>query len=147
MPEPRASRSPRAVVPALLLTLAATACGTRKSPTEPLPPVDPSATFTRVQIEIFTPSCALSGCHAGGAPQAGMNLSAGASYGQIVGVRSSESTRPRIAPFDVPGSYLVSKTAGDATITGSRMPLGGPYLTDTKQQLLVDWVRRGAPND
>lgn len=147
MPEAKASRFRRPAVPVLLLALATAACGTQKSPTEPLAPPDPTATFTRVQMEIFTPSCALSGCHAGGSPQAGMDLSAGRSYGQIVGVKATESTRQRIAPGDVAGSYLVSKTAGDATITGSRMPLGGPYLSDSRQQLLVDWVRRGAPND
>lgn len=137
----------RARVAAALLALSVAACGTRKTPTEPLEPVNPSATFSRVQAEIFTPSCALSGCHAGPTPQQGMDLSAGKSYASIVGVRATESTRARIAPGDPAGSYLVSKTAGDATITGSRMPLGGPYLSDATQKLLVDWVQRGAPND
>ena len=131
----------------LALALAATACGTKKSPTESPDPPDPTATFTRVQGEIFTPSCALSGCHAGSAPSRGMDLSVGRSYGMIVGVQAVESTRPRIAPGDPSGSYMVSKVAGDATITGSRMPLGGPSLSTTRQKLLVDWVRRGAPND
>ncbi len=76
-----------------------------------------------------------------------MDLSAGRSYASIVGVRAVESTRLRIAPGDPASSYLVSKTAGDATITGARMPFGGPYLSSATQQLLVDWVRRGAPND
>ena len=147
MPEAKAPGFRRPAVPVLLLALAAAACGTQKSPTEPLAPVDPTATFTRVQMEVFTPSCALSGCHAGGSPQAGMDLSAGRSYSQIVGVKATESTRLRIAPADVAGSYLLSKVAGDATITGSRMPLGGPYLSDATQKLLADWVRRGAPND
>ena len=137
--------------PALLLAvtaLAVAACGTRKSPTEPeVNAPDPSATFTRVQAEVFTPSCALSGCHAGTAPQRGMNLSAGKAYGQVVGVPSVETSRLRVAPGDESGSYLVSKIRGDATITGGRMPLGGPYLPADKQQLVVDWIRRGAPND
>lgn len=137
----------RARFTATFLALSLAACGTRKTPTEPVEPVNPSATFSRVQAEIFTPSCALSGCHAGGSPQAGMDLSAGKSYASTVGVRASESTRPRIAPGDPASSYLISKTAGDATISGSRMPLGGPYLPDSAQKLLVDWVQRGAPND
>lgn len=147
MPLMKASGFHRARIPAALLALSLAACGTRKTPTEPVEPVDPSATFSRVQAEIFTPSCALSGCHAGATPQMGMDLSAGKSYASIVGVRATESTRFRIAPGDPVSSYLVSKTAGDATITESRMPLGGPYLSDTTQKLLVDWVRRGAPND
>jgi hypothetical protein len=136
-----------AIAIAIALALTIGGCGTRKSPTEASSPPDPTATLTRVQAEIFTPSCAKSGCHAGAAPQRGMDLSVGRSYAMIVGVQAVESTRLRIAPGDAAGSYLVSKLAGDATITGSRMPLGGPYLTATTQQLLVDWVRRGAPND
>ena len=147
MPSAKISAIDRARVAAALLTLSLAACGTRKTPTEPVEPVDPTATFSRVQAEIFTPSCAFSGCHAGPTPQQGMDLSAGKSYASIVGVRATESTRARIAPGDPVSSYLVSKTAGDATITGSRMPLGGPYLSATTQKLLVDWVQRGAPND
>lgn len=131
----------------LAAALAAAGCGTRKSPTEPSAPPDSTATFSRVQAQIFTPSCALSGCHAGASPQRGMDLSAGRAYALIVGVPSVESSRLRIAPGDVAGSYMISKIQGDATITGSRMPLGGPYLPPDKGQLLVDWVRRGAPND
>ena len=57
------------LVPAIVLAAAAIACGTRKSPIEPdEDPPSPSATFSRVQSEVFTPSCALSGCHAGPSP-------------------------------------------------------------------------------
>lgn len=133
-----------AAVTGLSVTLAA--CGTRKSPTEPDDGPDPTATFTRVQSEILTPSCALSGCHAGPSPQLGLDLGAGRSYANTVNVRAVESTRLRIAPGDADASYLVSKVRGDATITGSRMPPGGALSPD-QIQLLVDWVRRGAPND
>lgn len=126
--------------------LAAAACGTRRSPSEPGNPPDPNATFQRVQTQIFTPSCALSGCHSGATPKQGMNLSAGNAYANIVNVTAVESTRKRIAPGDPDGSYMVSKVKGDATISGSRMPLGGA-LPPERIQLLVDWVRRGAPND
>jgi hypothetical protein len=136
----------RSLAAALGLSVALAACGTRKSPTEPDDGPDPTATFTRVQAEIFTPSCALSGCHAGPNPQLGMDLAAGRSYSNIVNVRAVESTRLRIAPGDADASYLVSKVRGDATITGSRMPPGGALPPD-QVQLLVDWVRRGAPND
>ena len=132
---------------ALSAVVALGGCGTKKSPTEPTDPPDSSATFSRVQAEIFTPSCARPGCHAGGAPQARMNLSAGQAYGQIVGIKSTESSRVRIAPGAPSASYLLSKIAGDATITGSRMPLGGPFLSTDKGKLLTDWVRRGSPND
>jgi hypothetical protein len=128
------------------LAAALAACGTQKSPIEPSDAPDPTATFTRVQTEVFTPSCALSGCHSGASPKQGQDLSAGRAWAQIVSVRSVESTRLRIAPGDPDASYLISKVKGDATITGSRMPLGGA-LPPERVKLLVDWVRRGAPND
>jgi len=117
-----------------------------KSPVEPTDGPDPSATFSRVQAEVFTPSCAVAGCHGGSSPQLGLDLSAGKSWASIVNVRSVEATRLRVAPGDPDASYLVSKVKGDATITGSRMPLGGA-LTPAEIDLIVDWVRRGAPND
>ena len=139
-------RIPVSLVAALGLGVVLAACGTQKSPTEPTDAPDPTATFTRVQAEVFTPSCALSGCHSGASPKVGQDLSAGKAYAQIVNVRSVESTRLRIAPGDPDASYLISKVRGDATITGSRMPLGGALPAD-REKLLVDWVRRGAPND
>lgn len=148
---PRRARVFRLVPPfvfGVAALLASTACGTQKTPTEPADdPPSASATFSRVQAEVFTASCALSGCHAGPAPASGMDLSAGRAYGQLVGVAAVGSTRLRVAPGDVSASYLASKIRGDATITGSRMPLGGPYLSSERERLVTDWIRRGAPND
>jgi hypothetical protein len=137
------------LIPLLAAALVAAGCGEKKRlPFEPgggEPP--PDATFTRVQGEVFSVSCALSGCHAGGAPTGGMNLSAGASYGNIVMVPSTErSDLSRIEPGDPGRSYLVKKIRGDADIVGSQMPLVGS-ITAAQRQLVIDWVRRGAPND
>lgn len=144
MPRSRGPLAPSLVL--LVLAGAVVACGTAKSPVEPTDGPDPSATFARVQSEVFTPSCALAGCHGGSSPQLGLDLSAGKSWASIVNVRAVESTRLRVAPGDPDASYLVSKVKGDATITGVRMPLGGA-LTPAEIDLIVDWVRRGAPND
>jgi hypothetical protein len=139
-----------ALIVLLGATLAWTGCGNVKPlPTEPdgggPPPAD--ATFTRVQSEVFSVNCALSGCHAGTAPTGGMNLSAGAAYGNIVGVPSTErSDLHRIEPGDPNRSYLVKKIRGDADIVGSPMPLIGS-LTDAQRQVVIEWVRRGAPHD
>jgi hypothetical protein len=135
---------------ALASAVALVACGDRKSlPFEPgTGQPDPSATFTRVQSEIFTLSCALSGCHTGAAPTGGMNLEAASAYTSIVGVSSTErSDLRRIAPSQPDNSYLVKKVRGDADISGSRMPLGGAALSASQLTLIVDWVRRGAPHD
>jgi hypothetical protein len=139
-----------ALIPLLAAALVTAGCGDKKR--LPFEPGDgggpsPDATFTRVQGEVFSVSCALSGCHAGGAPTGGMNLSAGASYGNIVMVPSTErSDLNRIEPGNPDRSYLVKKIRGDADIVGSQMPLVGS-ITPTQRQLVIDWVRRGAPRD
>lgn len=137
------------LIPLLAAALVAVGCGDKK----PLPfepgggEPSPDATFTRVEDEVFSVSCALSGCHAGAAPAGGMNLSAGASYGNIVGVASTErGDLHRIEPGDPSRSYLVKKIRGDTDIVGSPMPLVGS-ITPAQRQLVIDWVRRGAPQD
>ncbi|HEX2060818.1 MAG TPA: hypothetical protein VHK90_08750 [Thermoanaerobaculia bacterium] len=130
----------------LLLTAA---CGELKSPTDPLggDPIDPTATFTRVQNEIFTPTCAQIGCHDVIGQQSQMVLTAGQAYANIVNVNSVEMpSLRRVAPNDPANSYLYRKITG-AGITGERMPLNLPPLDDAKIRLVRDWIRRGAPND
>lgn len=133
----------------LLVFLFLPGCGERKTLTtapDGAPP-DPNATFTRVLGEVFVPSCARTGCHAGQAPQAGLNLEPALAYSNVVNRPSSQ--RPellRVAPFDPQASYLVKKIRGDPDIVGSPMPAEGSLSAEARQ-LVVDWVRRGAPRD
>jgi hypothetical protein len=134
---------------ALLLVL--TACGKLSETTDPGAgngePVDPTATFTRVQNEIFTPTCGAIGCHDPIGKQENLILTAGRSYALIVNVNSNQmGGLKRIAPNDPANSYLYRKITG-AGITGDRMPQGGPFLNDAQIKLVRDWIRRGAPND
>jgi hypothetical protein len=128
------------------------ACGKLKSPTEPGlggggDPIDPTATFTRVQNEVFTPTCAALGCHDPLGHQENQILSSGRAYANTVGVTSRQNpSLNRVAPSDPANSYLYRKIVG-AGITGDRMPQFGPYLTDPQIKLVRDWIRRGAPND
>jgi len=110
-------------------------------------PPDPSATFTRVQNEIFTPTCANLGCHDPLGRQQGMVLKAGSAYANIVNVPSTEvPSLVRVAPGDAANSYLYRKITGSG-ITGDRMPQALPPLSDAQIKLVRDWIRRGAPND
>ncbi len=126
------------------------ACGKLASPTEPVlgaEPIDPTATFTRVQSEIFTPSCAQLGCHDTLGRQSEMVLIAGRAYGETVNVRSVQLPNlVRVRPNDPTNSYLYRKITG-AGITGDRMPSQTPPLTDAQITLVRNWIRRGAPND
>jgi len=105
-------------------------------------------TFTEIQTQIFTMSCALSGCHTGPSPQAGMNLSAGVAYAQIVGVASSEvPSLQRINPGNPSQSYMIQKLEGAPGIQGARMPFGGPFLPQATIDRIRAWVDAGAPNN
>ena len=136
--------------PIFISILLLTACGELKTPTGsggPGLPIDPSATFTRVQTEVFTPSCASIGCHDPLGQQSQLVLSAGRAYAQTVNVASVEiPSLMRVRPGDPDNSYLYRKIIG-ANITGDRMPQGRAPLTEAQISLVRDWIRRGAPND
>ena len=99
-----------------------------------------------VQTRVFTPRCALSGCHVGiGAP---MDLDLGsvaASVANTVDVPSAEvPSLMRVAPNDAPGSYLYRKVSGDPNIQGDPMPASGPPLNATELALIETWIEQGA---
>ncbi len=135
---------------AVFLVAILCACGKLKEPTAPGgpgDPIDPTATFTRVQNEIFTPTCAAIGCHDPLGQQQQLVLSPGRAYANVVGKPSTESpSLARVTAGDPSNSYLYRKITGSG-ITGERMPQGGPYLNDFQIKLIRDWIRRGAPND
>ena len=133
-----------------VLFLLLTACGELKTPTStggPGEPIDPNATFTRVQNEIFTPTCASIGCHDPLGQQSQLILTTGRSYAQIVNQPSVEMPSVmRIRPNDPDNSYLYRKIIG-VNITGERMPLNRGPLSAAQIALVRNWIRRGAPND
>jgi len=136
---------------AITLPLLILACGKLKEPSEPIvgggDPIDPTATFTRVQTEIFTPTCAQIGCHDRLGQQSQQVLVAGQAYAQTVNHASVEMPQlMRVLPGDPANSYLYRKITG-AGITGDRMPQNLAPLTDAQIKLIRDWIRRGAPND
>lgn len=105
-------------------------------------------TLTSIQENVFSPSCAVSGCHAGSNPQQGMNLSAGQAHTNLVNVRSNE--RPelfRVAPGAPDSSYLVHKVEGRSSIVGEQMPLGGAPLSQEEITALRTWIENGAPEN
>jgi hypothetical protein len=125
------------------------ACGELHSPTDPatdLPP-DPTATFTRVKAEIFTPTCATVGCHHPLGQESQLVLTPDVAYTQTVNRASVENAGlRRVEPGDPANSYLYRKIIGSG-ITGERMPQNLPPLSAAQIALVRDWIRRGAPND
>ena len=136
-----------------VIALTAAACGgSSASPTSPTTPTPTTpgntstATFATISSQIFSQRC--TGCHAGSAPAAGMNLSASTAFAALVNVASSErSGAVRVIPGNADGSYLVQKLRGDAGIVGQRMPAGGPFLSDDQINLIRQWINEGARNN
>jgi hypothetical protein len=114
------------------------------------PPSSPAApTLTQLQASIFSPVC--SGCHDGqGTNLPGvMNLTnASASFAALVNIASRQQPAVvRVAPNSPDASYLVRKIEGAAGITGSRMPLGGPFLDQGTIEQVRAWISAGAQNN
>lgn len=105
-------------------------------------------TLAQLQVNIFSAKCA--GCHNGtGTILPGVqNLTSAANtFAALVNVPSIEqNTLMKIKPSDPDNSYLIRKVEGDASITGSRMPLGG-QLSQAEIDQLRAWVTAGAPNN
>lgn len=102
------------------------------------------AVFSKIQTNIFNQSCALSGCHAGGNAAAGMNLSTGVSYSNIVGVKSIFYTQlNRVTPGDTSSSVLLQVLRRNLT---PYMPQTGSVKPELIDSLAV-WIAEGAKNN
>lgn len=109
----------------------------------------PASTLSELQSQIFGPIC--SGCHNGvGTSLPGVqNLTSAAhTYASLVNVASIEQpSLDRVKPNDPANSYVIQKLEGAAGISGSRMPLGGPYLSSAQISMIESWISAGAPNN
>ena len=138
-----------AVRAALCLILAASALGGCDggdgTGLEVPPPLE--ASFSSIQANVFTPSCATAGCHQGaGAPQ-GLRLEEPVSYAMLVNVASSEDPGVlRVAPGDPGASYLVQKLEGSAS-AGAQMPLNATPLPQATIDVIRQWITDGALDD
>lgn len=104
-------------------------------------------TLTNVQAQVFTPSCAFSGCHGEGKGSANLSLQPGVAYAALVGVPSDgDPTQTRVVPGDADASYLVMKLEGAEGIVGDGMPDGVP-LEAERIQLVRDWISEGAQDN
>jgi hypothetical protein len=106
------------------------------------------ATLNELQASVFTPNCAVSGCHTGPMDNtlpAGMDLSsADASFANLVGIASGQQPALlRVAAGDPDNSYLVQKVEGTAA-SGARMPLGGGILNQALIDDIRQWISDGA---
>jgi len=135
------------VIGSLLILMQMFSLGCGSSHDSPQPVADDTATFTRVQNEVFLQTCAAAGCHDTLARQAALDLSVGQAYVQIVTIPSVQiPSLLRIAPDDPDNSYLFQKISSSTPSSGVRMP-PGVILADSQITLVRNWILRGAPND
>jgi hypothetical protein len=95
---------------------------------------------------ILTASCAKIGCHTGVLPDAGLDLTAGAAYAEIVGKDATQcsDTRLIVDPGKPDVSYIIDKVTAHGICGGKKKmpPLG--TLSADKIQLISDWICGGA---
>ena len=104
-----------------------------------------TVTLTDVQVQVFSPSCALSDCHLGAGAQQGMDLSVGASAANTVGVQSAEVPGLlRVEPGNAVDSYLYMKLVADPRILGDPMPAESGPLSAGQLILIETWIDQGA---
>lgn len=104
-----------------------------------------TAEYGSIQANVFTPTCATTGCHVGAAAPQGLRLDAQSSYAMLVGIPSSQApTLARVDPFRPGDSYLIQKIEGTAA-AGGRMPLNGPpFLDQATVDVIRQWISDGA---
>jgi hypothetical protein len=112
-----------------------------------------AVTLAQIQSQIFTPTCAISNCHTPTtvgrqtiAPQAGLDLSAGKAYSQLVGVPSSGCAgETRVVAGNVAASLLLQKlTNTQPPGCGSQMPKKGQSLATAQIDMVRTWICNGA---
>lgn len=110
---------------------------------QPTPNVD--ATLASLQQNIFGAICI--NCHTGSNAPRGLRLdSEENSYAFLVSHAADEKPElMRVNPGNPDASYIVQKLEGASGIVGGRMPLGGPYLSQTQINNVRDWIANGAP--
>jgi hypothetical protein len=100
------------------------------------------STFSSIRTNVFTPVCAVSGCHNGSERP---NLSASVAYANIVNVPSTQGL-DYIEPGNPDNSYLYRKLAG-VNIVGDRMPRGRAPLPQAAIDSIRVWIQKGALNN
>jgi hypothetical protein len=97
---------------------------------------------------IFTASCASGSCHGTASAKAGLDLSPGKSYAELVNVTASQCNgRKLVAPGAPASSYLMDKLLNINLCAGSAMPKGVPQLPQSELALVSNWICSGAPNN
>lgn len=133
------------LLPCLLATALLTSCSDRgRVPTTADNGEEDPVSFAGAVQPILTQNCATSGCHASPGPIAGLDLSAGQAYGNLVGVASGGNPSLLLVSPAVPDSSLIylKLTAQGASL----MPPGGS-LPAEEIETVRSWIEEGAADN
>ena len=127
----------------LVALVSATGCEHSEGPTGPEDNIKP--TFSSIQSNIFSPTCATAQCHGRANPPQGLDLKEGQAYENLVGIQSNEKPQYlRVEPENPDSSYLIMKLEGSEKIIGQRMPAGQEPLSRRKINAIRTWIENGA---
>ena len=102
----------------------------------------------QTQIEpIFTNNCTSRGCHVSGNTGGRLNLQVGTSFGEITGASTTDHA-PLVIAENPDISPLIWKLEGvdnnGSPVFLSRMPFGGPFLSESTINSIRQWITEGA---
>lgn len=106
-----------------------------------------------IHERVFSKSCAFSSCHAGAAPQAGLDLSTvEKAFDSLVGVSAATASSDwvRVVPGDPGRSHLMVKLNGQGIETNPEYPDAEPMpppaggICEPNVQAVSDWITAGA---
>jgi hypothetical protein len=145
------------------------ACGNGGGDDDPTPDAPPPQScidatgyqdIANIEAKIFATACVFSGCHNGGATDAGMiDLKAGKAHAHLVDFTSKiDTTRKLVVAGNPAASYLMLMIGhiapGEADPPGSAPPAniglmpqntGGQLLCKEKREAIERWIAAGAP--
>jgi hypothetical protein len=135
-------RSALAALPAALLLYGCAGNGP--------PPTTATSAYDVLQQQIFNQHCLSAGCHNATAQAGNLNLTAGVSYGDLVGVTPDNPVARagglmRVEPFNSANSFIIVKLTGPPPGEGGRMPLGMDPLSASDIAMIQAWIADGAP--
>ena len=129
-----------------LILILISACS-EDNPTEPGNPNAsvPNPTLSSIQSNVFTTTCALTGCHGNSGTQANLNLTSGQSFANLVGV-TSQLFPPslRVQAGDGANSILIRILKGQVL---PRMPQDRAALSNAIIDSIQKWIDNGALNN
>lgn len=133
------------LLPIVLVSLIGISCS-EDNTTQPPPASEaPLARLSDIQVKVFNTSCATANCHASGSAQAGLVLSTGQSYANLINVNSVLFPgNKRVDEGNSSESILVQMLTGQRS---PRMPYNQSPLSQAVIDSIKKWIDDGALNN